>query len=502
MIQGTMSNAGKSLLVAGLCRVFVQDGYSVAPFKSQNMALNSHITDDGLEMARAQVIQAEAAGITPSILMNPILLKPTSDSGSEVIVNGESRGNMAAADYFEYRWSLVPDIMRAFESLAESHDIVVIEGAGSPAEINLRKDDIVNMGLAELTDADVLLVGDIDRGGVFAQLVGTLILLDEAEQKRVKGLVINKFRGDIGLLHNGVLMLEEKTGKPVVGTLPYLDVDIEDEDSLSSRFSAAPKADLIDVAVIRLPRIASFSGISALGAIEGISVRYVDGVSQLGHPDLVIVPDTNSLVADLNWLRSKRFDQAVHLLASQGVAIFGLGGGYQMLGEEICDSQGDLAGRHVPGLAVLPVSFSQQEASNQRLASGRITGAQGLFTALNGALVKGHFGLAGSIRSGTGASALISFDDGSSDTCNHLRAVAFDGCCLDNVAGSSLPGFFESAECRLGLLKALLEAKGLAAPTNILDYQEYKQKQYDILADAVRQHLDMEFIYGLLGLPD
>ena len=235
MIQGTMSNVGKTLITAGLCRILRQDGYSVAPFKSQNMSLNSFVTEEGLEMARAQVIQAEAAGIVPNVLMNPILLKPVSDIGSEVIVNGELRANMKAGEYFAYRKTLVPDIKRAFNTLADQHDIIVIEGAGSPAEINLKENDIVNMGLARMTDASVLLAGDINRGGVFAQLVGTLVLLDDEERDMVKGLIINKFRGDMELFRPGITMLEEKSGKPVIDTIPYISVDIEEEDSLSER---------------------------------------------------------------------------------------------------------------------------------------------------------------------------------------------------------------------------------------------------------------------------
>jgi len=235
MIQGTMSNVGKTLITAGLCRVFHQDGYSVAPFKSQNMSLNSFTTEDGLEMARAQMVQAEAAGILPSVLMNPILLKPISDEGSQVIVNGKLRGNMKAAEYFAYRSTLAEDIKRAFNTLASRYDIIVIEGAGSPAEINLKQNDIVNMGLAKMTDASVLLAGDINRGGVFAQLIGTLVLLDDEERGRVKGLIVNKFRGDMELFRPGITMLEEKAGKPVIGTIPYFSVDIEEEDSLSER---------------------------------------------------------------------------------------------------------------------------------------------------------------------------------------------------------------------------------------------------------------------------
>ena len=238
MVQGTMSGAGKRLLCAALCRIFAQDGYRVAPFKSQNMALNSFVTRDGLEMGRAQVVQAQAAGIEPDVRMNPILLKPSSDVGSQVIVNGEVRGDMHAKEYFRRKKSLIPDILRAYDSLADEFDIIVIEGAGSPAEINLKADDIVNMGLARLVDAPVLLAGDIDRGGVFAQLYGTVALLEPDERARIKGLIINKFRGDVEILRPGLAMLEEKTHLPVLGVVPYLKVFFEDEDSLSERLDA------------------------------------------------------------------------------------------------------------------------------------------------------------------------------------------------------------------------------------------------------------------------
>ena len=267
MVQGTMSNAGKSLIVAGLCRIFAQDGYRVAPFKSQNMALNSYITEDGLEMGRAQVMQAEAAGVKPSVLMNPILLKPTNDVGSQVIVKGEVLGNMRARDYFAYKKKLIPTICEAFSELEKQADIIVMEGAGSPAEINLKSDDIVNMGLAKLVDAPVLLVGDIDRGGVFAQLLGTLMLLEEDEKARVKGLIINKFRGDKTILDPGVKMLEERGGVKVAGVVPYMHLSIEDEDSLSGQLDNHDVG-VIDLAVIRFPRISNFTDFQALNLME------------------------------------------------------------------------------------------------------------------------------------------------------------------------------------------------------------------------------------------
>ncbi len=273
MLQGTMSNVGKSFLTAALCRIFRQDGYSVAPFKSQNMALNSFITPDGAEIGRAQALQAEAAGISPSALMNPILLKPTTDVGSQVIVNGKVRGNMRAADYFRCKKELIPDIMTAYKTLSSQHDIIVIEGAGSPVELNLKADDIVNMGLAELVKSPVLLVGDIDRGGVFAQLIGTLELLEKEELSKVKGLVVNKFRGDISLFKDGISILEERSGKTVAGVIPYISCDIEDEDSLSEKLDTKSADGVIDIAVIRLPKISNFSDLDVFSQYDGVSIR-------------------------------------------------------------------------------------------------------------------------------------------------------------------------------------------------------------------------------------
>ena len=299
MVQGTMSNAGKSYLAAALCRIFHQDGYRVAPFKSQNMALNSFITEEGLEMGRAQVMQAEAAGIKPSVLMNPILLKPTNDTGSQVIVNGEVLGNLSAKEYYRRKREMIPHIMQAYRQLDEQYDIIVLEGAGSPAEINLKQDDIVNMGMAKLAKAPVLLVGDIDRGGVFASLAGTLMLLDEDEKAMVKGLVINKFRGDVSILEPGLRQIEDITGKPVVGVVPYMNLDLEDEDSLSERFTRQDKAAAIDIAVVRLPRISNFTDFNSLECIEGVAVRYIKTVSELRVPDLVILPGTKNTMDDL-----------------------------------------------------------------------------------------------------------------------------------------------------------------------------------------------------------
>ena len=299
MLQGTMSNAGKSLLAAGLCRIFRQDGYRVAPFKSQNMALNSFITKDGGEMGRAQVVQAEACGIAPDVRMNPILLKPTTDVGSQVIVNGQVRGNMRAMEYYAKKRAFLPDVTAAYRSLAAENDVIVIEGAGSPAEINLKQDDFVNMGLAKLVDAPVLLIGDIDRGGVFAQLYGTIALLEPDERARVKGTIINKFRGDRSILQPGLRQLEALCGVPVTGVVPYVQVDIDDEDSLSTRFTKDTARKLLDIAVIRLPRISNFTDFSPFERYESVSLRYIESVRELGAPDMILLPGTKSTIAAL-----------------------------------------------------------------------------------------------------------------------------------------------------------------------------------------------------------
>lgn len=306
MVVGTMSSAGKSVVTAGLCRMFHQDGYRVAPFKSQNMALNSYITKDGLEMGRAQVMQAEAAGIAPDIRMNPILLKPTSEAGSQVIVNGKVYDNLRAKEYYQRKQELIPEIRTAYESLAEEYDIIVLEGAGSPAEINLRDVDIVNMGMAAISDSPVIVVGDIDRGGVFASLYGTIALLRPGgTAARIQGIIINKFRGDISILESGLTMLEELTGVPVLGVLPYLPLHLEEEDSLAEQLSVQTADGTgLDIAVIRLPRIANFTDFAALSGIEGVSVRYVTHRSELGTPDLLILPGTKKhAFRFIEWLR-------------------------------------------------------------------------------------------------------------------------------------------------------------------------------------------------------
>mgnify|MGYP004665216407 FL=1 len=482
MVQGTMSNAGKSLLVAGLCRVFRQDGYTVAPFKSQNMALNSFITKEGLEMGRAQVMQAEAAGIAPMVCMNPILLKPTSHTGSQVIVNGEVIGNMSAREYFACKKQLVPDIKKAFQKLEEKADIIVIEGAGSPAEINLKENDIVNMGLAEMVDAPVLLVGDIDRGGVFAQLLGTLMLLTKQEKDRVKGLVINKFRGDKTILDPGILMLEEKGRVPVVGVLPYLELRLEDEDSLTERFDHRREG-LIDIAVIRYPRISNFTDFNVFEQNPNVTVRYVASEEELHHPDLIILPGSKNTMGDLKWMRQNGMEAAVKKRVGE-IPVFGICGGYQMLGEMVEDPDGVEEGGALRGMELLPVKTELKKQKKRCQVEGKIGTLPGIFSELSGCSYQGY-----EIHMGS------THIDG--EASEEWKAPVYGT--RQNVYGSYIHGLFDQGYTAEAVVRALAKKKGLSLTEGkIQDYRRFKETQYDKLADAMRMYFHMEEIYGML----
>ena len=496
MVQGTMSNAGKSLLVAGLCRIFKQDGYRVAPFKSQNMALNSYITKEGLEMGRAQVMQAEAAGVEPVVAMNPILLKPTTHVGSQVIVNGEVLGNMSAREYFAYKKQLVPKIQKAFRELEKQADIIVIEGAGSPAEINLRENDIVNMGLAELVDAPVLLVGDIDRGGVFAQLLGTLMLLEESEKERVKGLVINKFRGDKTILDPGVVMLEERGHVPVVGVVPYMELSIDDEDSLSSRFEKK-QTGLIDIAVIRYPRISNFTDLSVFEQMEEVSVRYVEHPKDLHHPDMIVLPGSKNTMADLKWMRENGLEALIKKKASDTV-VFGICGGYQMLGKKISDPHAVEAGGSMTGMELLPLMTELQEEKTRTQVTGSFGTLTGPLSGLSGQKISGyeiHMGSTECVDAepDTAYNRLCSIRD------ERTKLEKTDGAICGNVYGSYVHGIFDEGEIAKTVVGILAEKKGVLLDTStMMDYSQFKEQQYDKLAEGLRKSMDMEAVYAML----
>ena len=560
MIQGTMSNAGKSLLAAGLCRVLKQDGYRVAPFKSQNMALNSFITKDGGEMGRAQVVQAEAAGIEPDVRMNPILLKPTTDVGSQVIVNGRVQGNMPAMEYYRRKRDFIPAVMEAYESLAREYDIIVIEGAGSPAEINLQENDIVNMGLARMVDAPVLLVGDIDRGGVFAQLYGTVTLQSEEDRRRIKGVVVNKFRGDRAILEPGLKTLEELCGVPVAGVVPYLHVDIDDEDSLSERFGRDKEPRLIDIAVIRLPRISNFTDFSPFERYENASLRYVERARDLRAPDMIVIPGTKSTIADLQWLRQSGLEAAVCRLAEEGIPVLGICGGYQMMGLTLRDPLNVERVGELRGMELLPVQTEFTPQKTRTRVQAGLCPETGFFKALAGKEAEGYeiqkaasggtlvFGVCGGYQmlgrhisdpeqveaagvteiDGMGllpletvfqgekvqtqTSGVFSGVEGLLSELNGKRYAGYEihmgrsrgshGALISvgNVYGSYVHGIFDEQEVADTILKALCTKKGVSFESlGTFDARAYKERQYDLLADAVRAGLDMPLIYRILN---
>lgn len=496
MVQGTMSNVGKSVVAAGLCRIFRQDGYKVAPFKSQNMALNSFITKEGLEMGRAQVMQAEAAGTEPCVAMNPILLKPTNDTGSQVIVNGEVLGTMNARDYFKMKKSLVPEVMKAYRKLEEQFDIIVIEGAGSPAEINLKQDDIVNMGMAKMANAPVLLVGDIDRGGVFAQLYGTVALLEEDERRLIKGLIINKFRGDKTILEPGVGMLEKLTQLPVLGVTPYLPVSLEDEDSLSERLEGrtdTQTVSLLDLAVIRLPRISNFTDFNVFEGISGVSVRYVSAAHQLGNPDLILLPGTKNTMRDLLWMRQNGLEASVLKAHKAGSVVFGICGGYQMLGRQISDPEGVEEGGSIRGMGLLDAETVFEPEKARTRVEGHILPVDGILEPLSHTAVAGYEIHMGRTVIGDGTKPFTEIEN--SITGERKQ----EGACGKNVYGSYLHGIFDQEEVAVRVVRALARGKGITEEMGMeMDFASFKETQYDLLAEGLRAHLDMKRIYGIL----
>lgn len=485
MIQGTMSNAGKSLVAAGLCRIFSNDGFRVAPFKSQNMALNSYITDEGLEMGRAQVVQAECARIRPMAEMNPILLKPTSSMGSQVIVNGRVIGNMKAMDYFRHKKDYIPEIMAAYDRLSEIADIIVVEGAGSPVELNLKSGDIVNMGLAEMIDAPVLLVGDIDRGGIFPQLLGTLDLLTEDERKRVKGLIVNKFRGDGRLFESGIRILEDRGGAPVLGVVPYMDLKIDDEDSLSDRFSNTRVGEF-DIAVIKLRAISNFTDFDTFDQIPEASVRYIDDPSRLGDPDILIIPGSKNTIGDLRELKSSGLFDAIIRKAKEGTVIFGICGGYQMLGETVEDPECSEIGGSEEGLGLLPVRTVIGNDKVRNIYNGKIPGATGVLSGSKGLPVTGyeiHMGETVPLK------PLTEFTSGGT------------GYCLGNIYGTYVHGFFDGGAVLKKIAETVASSRGKSITTGAVeDYRDRKETVYDKLAENLKNSLDMDRIYKILGL--
>ena len=496
MIQGTASGVGKTVLTAALCRLLARAGFRVAPFKSQNMALNAAVTPDGREIGRAQAAQAEAAGIEPTVDMNPILLKPEADDRSQVVVEGVARGSFAFADYRELRAELLAVVEASLARLRRDHDLVIIEGAGSPAEINLNDGEIVNMRIARLADAPVVLAGDIERGGVFAAIVGTLALLDPSDRERVQAFLINKFRGNRALLTSGLDLLGERTGRPVLGVVPYIDdVPVAAEDSLDlDGWQGAVAAD-IDVAVIRIPRIANFDDFEPLAREPRVRVRFVRDPTELATADLVVLPGSKSTLADLAWLRATGFAAAVLDAARAGRPLLGVCGGYQMLGESLRDPLGlESAASEVGGLGLLPVTTTFAPAKTTVRVRARATAARGVFACARGLVLSGY-------EIHTGVSERRDGDHPFTVTWRHGAGTEEpDGAvsARGNVVGTYLHGLFANDGLRRALLVELAASKGLAPDGRW--GRPPGGDRYDRLADVVAGALDLPLLARLLRI--
>jgi adenosylcobyric acid synthase len=478
LVAGTHSDAGKSLLTAGICRWLRRQGVSVAPFKAQNMALNSVVARGGFEIGRAQAMQATAAGIEPEVAMNPILIKPSGNRHSQVIVMGRPYADVSARSYQALKDELRPIVADALADLRARYDVVVCEGAGSPAEINLRDSDLTNMGLARAANLPVILVGDIDRGGVFASLLGTLAALEPGDQRHIAGFVINKFRGDLSILEPGLARLDELTGRPTLGVLPFVeDVGIDAEDSLTI---AAPRADVagatgtLDVAVLRLRWMSNFTDLDALAREPGVRVRFTRSAVDVARADLVVVPGTKATVEDLQRLRADGLDAALAARAAAGDPILGICGGYQLLGETIHDDVESGAGE-VAGLGLLPVVTRFEAEKILRTVSGH--------SALLGATVGGY-----EIRHGRpvahGGVPLIGDDE---------------GCAVQATFGTSWHGLLEHDEARRALLTWVATCRGLDfVPASGVSFADERERQLDVLGDLVEHHLDTDRLRTLI----
>jgi len=500
MMMGTSSHVGKSILATAFCRIFYQEGRKVVPFKAQNMALNSYVTKDGGEMGRAQVAQAEAAGLEPCVDMNPVLLKPTGNSCSQVVLMGRAIGNMSAREYHKgYSLKAFDAVKEALARLDKEYDTIVIEGAGSPAEVNLKANDIVNMRVAKLLHAPVLLIADIDRGGALASLVGTLELLDEDERDLVKGLVINKFRGDVTLLQPAVDFLEKKTGKPVLGIVPHIEkMGIDDEDSVSlEEKQAMPRTGDLRIAVIRTPKISNFTDFDCIAGEEDVALYYVQDAASLGTPDLIMLPGSKNTTEDLLYLRESGLEKAIKELRSKGVPVIGICGGYQMLGEAVMDPL-HMESDHdsVQGLGLLPMktAFSDKKLTSQVTVD--CPGLEFLGQCIRGTSLRGYEIHMGQTEFAPDAKHPLRITQKAGKECDRQEGLAAeDGL----VFGTYVHGIFDNDEFRRGILNALRQRKGLEPLANTHNTEAEKQRSYNRLAAVVRESLDMEKLREIMG---
>ena len=479
MIQGTASSAGKSLMAAGLCRIFSNDGYRVCPFKSQNMSLNSYVTMEGLEMGRAQVLQAQAARVEPSVSMNPILLKPTSDRKSQVILKGRPYRNMDAVEYFAFKPQLKDMIGEVYRELESRFDLVVIEGAGSPAEINLKENDIVNMGMAEIADAPVLLVADIDKGGVFASIYGTVMLLEEEERKRIKGIIINKFRGDKSLLQSGVDRIEELVNIPVIGIVPYMHVKLEEEDGATD-FRSIGKGE-VRICVVKLPRISNFTDFDAFELDDDVSLQFITSPDEADNCDMLILPGSKNTIEDLRWLKKAGFGE--YLKSFRGT-VFGICGGYQMMGGKITDSEGWEVGKgeEESGFGIFDTATVFEGGKVTSNVEGEAWGCR----------IRGYEIHSGKTSGNRNSFVNIKSREGKeSDYWDGDRKE-------DRFFGTYVHGIFDSGGFRESVLNRIRRQKNIGEKKGT-DLWERREEEMEKLASIVRENLDMNYIYRLVG---
>ena len=487
MIVGTSSGAGKSLFVTALCRIFYKDKYKVSPFKSQNMALNSYITKDGKEMGRAQVVQAEASGLEPDVNMNPILLKPSTMNKIQIIVCGKSIGNMSGVEYNQYKKNLIPILKEAYSKIENENDIVVIEGAGSPAEINIKEEDISNFAMARIANAPVILVADIDRGGVFASIYGTIMLLNEEDRKRIKGIVINKFRGNKEVLKSGFDIIENLTGVKTLGVIPYTDIDIEDEDSLSEKyksFKLNKNSNKIKISVIKLKHISNVTDIDALSIYNDVEIQFVTERSQIGNEDLIIIPGSKNTIDDLKWLKESGIAEEIIKRARTETIIFGICGGFQILGNKVKDPyhiEGDI--EELNGLGLLDLETIMENEKTLVQYKGKLSVNNGILKNLNNFEIKGY-----EIHQG-----ITQGNEKNLTTDNRTIFVN-----RDNIIATYLHGIFNNKDFTDSLLNEIRRRKGLEEVNDNISYEEYKLKEFDKLEKLVRENVDIDEIYKIL----
>lgn len=493
MFLGTASSVGKSTLVTALCRYLKNHGINVAPFKALNISLNSYVTKDGLEMGRAQVVQAEACKIEPDALMNPILLKPSGDY-TQVIVKGKVFCKIEPYKYKELNNNLKIEAKEAYEKLSKNYDIIVLEGSGSCAEINLKDSDISNMAMAEVADAPVILVADIDRGGVFASIVGTIELLSKAERERVKGIIINKFRGNVELFKPAIKQLEDIVKIPILGVMPYEKFDIEDEDSVTERIKNKDVEGTLDIVVIRLPHMSNFTDFNVLERISGVTVRYVEKASELGSPNLIIVPGTKNTIEDLRAIKENKLFDEIRELKESGTPIFGICGGYQMLGTLILDKlgvEGNISQEDGFGFLDVKTRFNEVKVTKQ--TKGKILCDLNLIKSIEGSTIEGYEIHNGISKIGKKVIPFITDSDGTVvGVCDKEKMVA----------GTYLHGIFDSEEFIKSFVKSLKANSNISMSEEILigKINEYKDNEYDKLSKVFEENIDIYKLEEIMKL--